>query len=416
MTVPAIEVEGLWKRYGVPIGRNLRAMTDRWFQRQRTDENVWALRDLSFTVNPGETLGVIGRNGAGKSTLLKVLAGVTPATRGRIAVNGSVFPMIELNAGISRELTGRENIYFLGAIMGLNRKAIQRRMDDIESFMDLGVWLDRPVRQYSSGMYARLGFGVAVNVDADILLIDEVLSVGDIAFQKKCLAHIDKLVDNGVAAVFVSHSPYAVARVCARAILLNRGQLIEYGTSSDILAAYLRELSKNRTLDNPSTATALSEARPGTGEIRITRFWVTEPETRLRVQEISSNSPVLLSIHLESHGGVSAPVMAIRLYDSAGTLVLNWQFPEHVTEELITQESLELECLITSLPLLPGIYSFEFICKEASRLVDHLMNAAEIIVKSDDNVLLQTGNLGLIHVSTVWNIKSKEETIAENKD
>jgi len=235
----ALSMEGGWKRYGASLGREL---LRRWWPRRRTPpagrEGPWALSDVTFSVRRGEVLGVIGTNGAGKSTLLKVLAGVSPLTRGSFRVYGRLFSMIELNAGIHNELTGRQNVYLLGAFMGFSRGQMRRRMPEIEEFCELGEFFDRPVRTYSTGMLARLGFAVAVNVDADVLLVDEVLAVGDLPFQRKCFAKMDSLYRSGKSLVFVSHALRMVERLCSQTLYLSRGRVAGIGPTADIITQY----------------------------------------------------------------------------------------------------------------------------------------------------------------------------------
>ncbi|MGF1505950.1 MAG: ABC transporter ATP-binding protein, partial [Anaerolineae bacterium] len=213
MSSSAIEVNNVWKRYGLPIPEGLRKPLNRLYGKIAMPDQ-WALQDVSFKVERGDALGIIGRNGAGKSTMLKVLAGVTPATRGTVRMHGTIFPMIELNAGINPELTGRENIYLLGTIMGFTTQEISDRYDVIADFTELEEWLEKPVWLYSSGMKARLGFGVAMNIDAQILLIDEVLAVGDQPFKKKCYNRLEALTNEGAAVVFVSHNNRQLERLC----------------------------------------------------------------------------------------------------------------------------------------------------------------------------------------------------------
>ncbi|NIA69078.1 ABC transporter ATP-binding protein [Pelagibius litoralis] len=239
-TETAIEVRGLWKRYGLPMPRLLRRVTGLITRAsERTDTLPWALQDVSFTLRRGENLGIIGRNGAGKSTLLKVLAGVSPATKGEIDVRGRVFPMIELQAGANPNLTGRENIMLLGAVMGFSPREIRGRYDQIAEFSELGSWLERPVRMYSSGMLARLGISVALHSDSDLLMIDEVFGVGDYKFQQKCIRSIERLVKSEtITILFVSHSPYAIQRLCDKVLLLDRGEQAFFGRTQDGLAQY----------------------------------------------------------------------------------------------------------------------------------------------------------------------------------
>jgi ABC-type polysaccharide/polyol phosphate transport system ATPase subunit len=231
----AIQVDHLWKSYG--LLPSLRAHWDRRWQSQEK-RSLWALRDVSFDVNCGEALGIIGSNGAGKSTLLKVLAGVSPATRGKVSAHGRVFPMIELNAGMHFELTGRENVRLLGALMGLTKREVQKKMPEIEEFTELGEWFDQPVRKYSSGMLARLGFAVALKVDANILLVDEVLAVGDVGFQNRCLEQMKIQRENGKTVMIVSHAMELVQYLCDRVILIDKGSIAYEGKPEKIITAY----------------------------------------------------------------------------------------------------------------------------------------------------------------------------------
>ena len=201
-------------------------------------QEFWALRDISFSVGRGEVLGIIGHNGAGKSTILKLLSGLMKPTSGTIDVNGSLSALIEVGAGFHPDLTGRENIYLNGAILGLSRGEVRRKFDQIVEFSGLSEFLDTPVKRYSTGMYARLGFSVAAHVDSEILLCDEVLSVGDYLFRKRCMDRMQEIVDSGSAVIFVSHDLDAISRFCTRAILLDRGRIVTRGTPKDVITAY----------------------------------------------------------------------------------------------------------------------------------------------------------------------------------
>jgi len=201
-------------------------------------QEFWALRDISFSVGRGEVLGIIGHNGAGKSTILKLLSGLMKPTSGTIDVNGSLSALIEVGAGFHPDLTGRENIYLNGAILGLSRGEVTKKFDQIVEFSGLSEFLDTPVKRYSTGMYARLGFSVAAHVDSEILLCDEVLSVGDYLFRKRCMDRMQEIVDSGSAVIFVSHDLDAISRFCTRAILLDRGRIVTRGTPKDVITAY----------------------------------------------------------------------------------------------------------------------------------------------------------------------------------
>jgi lipopolysaccharide transport system ATP-binding protein len=201
----------------------------------------WALREINLEVKPGEVLGIIGHNGAGKSTMLKLLSGILKPTSGAITVNGRLSALIEIGAGFHPDLTGRENVYLNGTIRGMSRTQIARRFDQIVEFSGLEEFLDTPVKRYSSGMHARLGFAVAAHVDPDILIVDEVLSVGDYAFQNRCVERMRQVIQGGAAVVFVSHNLNAVATLCSRVILLDHGRIVEQGDPQDVIRSYLTE-------------------------------------------------------------------------------------------------------------------------------------------------------------------------------
>jgi lipopolysaccharide transport system ATP-binding protein len=247
--VDALTVEDLSKRYRI-TKRRATGGAGRLspFSRQPdtvTAREVWALRDASFVLPEGQILGVIGPNGAGKSTLLKLLARVTPPTSGRAVINGRVVSLLELGAGFQTEFTGRENVYLNAAFFGIERSEVNRRLPDLIDFAELGDAIDRPVKTYSSGMYLRLAFSVAINMDADILLADEVLAVGDLAFQERCLARVQDEAEQGMTVLFVSHDMAAITRLCDRALWLDKGKVADDGNADDIVAAYERSAWAN---------------------------------------------------------------------------------------------------------------------------------------------------------------------------
>jgi lipopolysaccharide transport system ATP-binding protein len=203
-------------------------------------ERIWALKDVSFEVQPGEVVGIIGRNGAGKSTLLKLLSRITEPTTGRIDLYGRVGSLLEVGTGFHPELTGRDNIYLNGAILGMSRHEITRRFDEIVAFAEIEAFLDTPVKRYSSGMYVRLAFAVAAHMEPEILIVDEVLAVGDGSFQKKCLKKMEDVGRHGRTVLFVSHNMQAVTRLCQRAILLGQGTVLAEGRSAHVASRYHR--------------------------------------------------------------------------------------------------------------------------------------------------------------------------------
>ncbi len=259
---PVIEVADLSKLYvlGAIGPTSLRDTVQQWFGRDRKKvspapkpasllragpepNSFWALKDVSFTVQPGEVVGIVGRNGAGKSTLLKVLSRITEPTSGRATLRGRVASLLEVGTGFHPELTGRENIFLNGAILGMKRAEIARKFDEIVAFAEVGPFLDTPVKRYSSGMYVRLAFAVAAHLEPEILIIDEVLAVGDASFQRKCLGKMSDVARAGRTVIFVSHNMQAVQSLCGRAVHLDQGMVAAEGTAQSVVAEYLSKIS-----------------------------------------------------------------------------------------------------------------------------------------------------------------------------
>ena len=240
MDQPVIELSNIGMRFRLHYEKahTLKETFVRFVRRRNDYRDLWAVKGVSLKVNPGEAVGIIGRNGSGKSTLLKIIAGVFEPTEGTRTVKGSVSALIELGAGFNGELTGRENLYLNGALMGLSKAEMTKRYDRIVEFAELGDFMDMAVKNYSSGMYARLGFAIATDVDAEILLIDEILAVGDEAFQHKCLQRIDAQLAAGKTVIYVSHAAESVERICQRAVLLQHGSMAFCGSVADTLREY----------------------------------------------------------------------------------------------------------------------------------------------------------------------------------
>jgi lipopolysaccharide transport system ATP-binding protein len=247
----AVTVEGLSKRYRLgamhthdaslagALARGLRRLLGRRPAAAGADEAIWALRDVSFEIKKGEVFGIIGTNGSGKSTLLKILSRVTEPTRGRALIQGRFCGLLEVGTGFHPELTGRDNVYMSGAILGMKRQEITRKFDEIVAFAEVEQFIDTPVKHYSSGMYVRLGFSVLAHMDPDILIVDEVLAVGDVRFQKKCMGKMEDVGQHGRTVILVSHDMPAITRLCKRAILLNKGEVVQTGTAYDVVTHYL---------------------------------------------------------------------------------------------------------------------------------------------------------------------------------
>jgi lipopolysaccharide transport system ATP-binding protein len=281
---PAIRIDGLAKQYriGACPAENYRTLRETIVNtvtgplrrlRQRRDgagerDTFWALRDVSFDVRPGEVVGIVGRNGAGKSTLLKILSRITEPTRGRVEVRGRMGSLLEVGTGFHPELTGRENIFLNGSILGMPRREIERKFDEIVAFAEIDQFLDTPVKRYSSGMYVRLAFAVAAHLEPEILVIDEVLAVGDAAFQKKCLGKIGDVASHGRTVLFVSHNMAAVRRLCTRGVFLKKGLVQDMGDTERVISQYLAE-----GMEDVAAAVDLPSGQPGApGEGTRLRF------------------------------------------------------------------------------------------------------------------------------------------------
>ncbi|OGH84939.1 MAG: hypothetical protein A2493_01825 [Candidatus Magasanikbacteria bacterium RIFOXYC12_FULL_33_11] len=255
MSFPIVEVKNLGKKYKIGESQSYLALRDklahpiRSFFNSQKDDDFWALTDVNFSVERGETVGIIGKNGAGKSTLLKILSQITPPTTGIVTLRGRVGSLLEVGTGFHPELTGRENIYLNGAILGMRKKEIKDKMDEIIEFSGVEKFIDTPVKRYSSGMYVRLAFAVAAHLEPDILIVDEVLAVGDIEFQKKCLGKMQDITrKDGRTVFFVSHNIEAIKSLCKKSILLDGGKVIKYGLTEDVANYYLADNEKK--IDN----------------------------------------------------------------------------------------------------------------------------------------------------------------------
>ncbi|MGO0122939.1 ABC transporter ATP-binding protein [Desulfothermobacter acidiphilus] len=238
MSTAAIEVRDLWKKFRIYYDRALTLKERLLFWGRQRNEDFWALKNINLTVPHGVTVGLVGRNGSGKSTLLKIISRILYPTKGEVRVSGRMSTLLELGAGFHLDFTGRENIFLNASILGLTRREIKEKLDEIIAFAELGDFIDNPVRNYSSGMYMRLGFAVAVHVDPDILLIDEVLAVGDLAFQEKCLRRIRELQQRGKTIVLVTHAPMQVEDLCDMAVWLDRGEIRMQGGAKEVARAY----------------------------------------------------------------------------------------------------------------------------------------------------------------------------------
>jgi ABC-type polysaccharide/polyol phosphate transport system ATPase subunit len=404
---PIIEVKGLWKRYGLPPFLP-------WKKRQVADHE-WALRDISFSLPRGGSLGILGRNGAGKSTLLKLLAGVTPPDKGSIAIRGRIFPMIELAAGMSMELSGRENIRILGTIMGLSGREIERIIPEVEDFSELGDWIYRPVWQYSSGMVGRLAFGMAVHMRADILLVDEVLSTGDIMFQKKCQQKVQALLSGGTTLLFVSHSPYQVERLCEEAILLDQGGIVTQGPATPVMRTYLERtiLSAAARSGKAGLSSLSPELRPGTGDLRITAVEV-QPVSGEPQKEIRVGDDVRIILSYEAKTEIVNFNFNIALTNTQGmTVALLGIVPEEKPYSLPKGKG-AIICALQTIPLMGDFFISTNI--KTTYLLDQAENIGFFSCRLMPKQQARTNNVGNLYMKPIWSFMQKTEEKQKTQD
>jgi ABC-type polysaccharide/polyol phosphate transport system ATPase subunit len=347
----AISVDDVSKQYRLYLERNqsLKAAIMRR-ARVRYDE-FWALKDVSFEVPEGSTFALIGENGSGKTTLLKCMARILCTERGRIETRGKISALLELGAGFHPELSGRENIFLNGSILGLSKKQLNQRFDEIVDFAGLEQFIDTPVKNYSSGMYVRLGFSVAINVDPDILLVDEILAVGDAEFQRKCLEKFDEFRESSRTVVIVSHGLESIRNLADTVGWLEHGELRRLGKSSEVIDEYLTESHSDREADGDHGA------RWGTGEARIEKFEVLDASGE-PVKRVRTGDTVVFRFHYKSNTLVLEPVWGMGLYTLDGV----WVSGPTTQEVGLLPERLErgaagwIDLRVDRLLLLPGTY------------------------------------------------------------
>jgi lipopolysaccharide transport system ATP-binding protein len=363
---------GVGKRYRVretAPRRRLRHLLDRPMR------DMWALRDVTFDVAPGEVLGIIGPNGAGKSTLLKLLSSITAPSEGEIRIRGRIAALIEVGSGFHPELTGLENVFLSGTILGMRRREIAERLDSIADFAGIGTYLDVPVKWYSSGMYVRLGFAVAAHLQTDILLVDEVLAVGDAEFQARCLRRIQELRDHGTTIVFISHDLGTVERMCHRAVLLRSGHISVDGPVRDVVTLYQRMVTQGETAAlRPEGATDRS--------VEIAGLNVLDASGRASGLA-RSGDPITIDVALCSREGLNNAVVQAMVYSyDEGTLLCECSTP---TDGMTLEAGAEIVRFeIDTLNLLPGVYTLGAIVRpaDAQRAVDWWFGRTTLHVES----------------------------------
>lgn len=377
----AIQAELLSKRY--PIGEpegvitHLRRLVD-----HREREWNWALRELSFKIDDGESVAVVGRNGAGKSTLLKLLSRITEPTAGHADVRGRVGSLLEIGTGFHPQLTGRENVFLNGAILGMRRSEVARKFDEIVEFSGVGKHIDTPVKWYSSGMYIRLGFAVAAYLEPDILVVDEVLAVGDAEFQKRCLGRMNEATAEGRTVLFVSHNSQAVLRLCKRALLLERGRLVDDGPAEGVVRRYLAAVSSGelgvRRWNDPAS-------RPGDESCRIVEVRVTDDSGAAEMPLLSSR-PIVVTFEFDLTEVASSFSPAFSLHAPDGSTVFSSAATEVAESERprLVEGRNSLRCVIPAGLLNSGRYSISLrFAMHMTRFVAYEDNIVEFDVVAD---------------------------------
>ena len=373
----AIEIDGVSKAYKIYPTPRHQALELLLLGTRRYHRDFWAIRDVSLTVERGTTLGLVGNNGSGKSTLLQVIAGITPATTGRVVVNGRVSSLLELGAGFNPEFSGRENVELYGVVMGMTREETAARLPAIEAFAGIGEFIDRPVKSYSSGMFVRLAFSAAIHVEPSILLVDEALAVGDIVFQHQCIRRIRELQAAGTTIVFVSHDMAMVRSLCTHAMLLDAGRVEARGDPATIANLYHartaaietgRAASGESSADGQSSGAVAFAAEPGfdeqvrlfrhgTGAARIRRVEVLDTEGR-RLDTVDFNEEVILRVHVEFYEDTAFSILGFGIRDKTGTDIVGTNTCE---EGVSLPARRKGDTLVVDfrqrLPLAPGTYS-----------------------------------------------------------
>jgi len=421
MSQPIIEVENVSKRYklGQFNARTMREEVENFFRRFRKsgehfrvprasdlDFEYWALRDVSFSVQPGEVLGIIGRNGAGKSTLLKLLSRVTEPTSGQIRIRGRVASLLEVGTGFHPDLTGRENIYLNATILGMTRAEVNSKFDEIVAFAEIEKFMDTPVKRYSSGMYVRLAFAVAAHLEPEILIIDEVLAVGDAEFQKKCLGKMKSVSSQGGRTVlFVSHNLGAIQSLCTGGLVLEHGLAAFRGTAKEAVSFF------NRYSRSEADVTLSSRTqRSGTGEARILSIRLVDesrtPQTQYRMGEA-----LTIIVRVEFFRNVPNPLFGVNIITDTGILIADCRSSHSGFTSGILGGTVDYTATIDPIGLYPRRYTIEPWVTDANSIsvYDWVHDAAQFEVNSGPRFLSGanvTSDHGLVHVPTTWTVTS----------
>lgn len=372
--------------------KRLRKFNEDWGDGEDT---FWALKDVNFDVQQGDVVGLIGRNGAGKSTLLKVLSRITEPTTGEIRMKGRVSSLLEVGTGFHPELTGRENIFLNGAILGMKRAEIRRKFDQIVEFSEIAKFLDTPVKRYSSGMYVRLAFSVAAHLDPEILIVDEVLAVGDAAFQKKCLGKMNDVVKQGRTVIFVSHSMDAIASLCTSVILMTKGKSSEKMSTEEGIRQYLGMVQENANL--PLSQKPRTQNKPRPPIFTDLKIFHDDVETNV----IKCGGKVTFEVSMENLTDPGELTCGLALYNEKNQRVVLFHtlYQNNLTFRSTSDGKKVLRCTVPYLPATPGEYQIELIVSDGYKELERVDRAGRMDVIFAD--ILGTGKLPLQRQSAV---------------
>ena len=397
----AVTADGLWKNFRLYQERNqfLKAAILRG--RRARYEEFWALKDVSFEVPTGTTFGVIGHNGSGKSTLLKTLTGILVPDQGSVKTVGRVSALLELGAGFHPELSGRENVFLNGAILGLKRKEIEKRFDDIVEFAGLEQFIDSPVKNYSSGMFVRLGFAVAANVEPDVLLIDEVLSVGDENFARKSAEKIDQFRRDGRTIVFVSHGLDSVEQLCETVAWLDHGEIQMIGPAAEVISAYRG--------DSHDAVTTPEEfgSRWGSGEIQIASVDLTDGDGQV-VQHPRTLDPFTVRVNLTAHAPIQDSVLVAKIDQLGGHTVWESSTRRNGVSIGLMKGAASVELKFPALPLLEGTYELTLGITNQTEVQPY--DWWERRIRFDVRQYV-SGDHGVVHIPTTWTVEGASDIV-----
>jgi lipopolysaccharide transport system ATP-binding protein len=396
----AVSCEGVWKSYRIYHQRS-HSLKEKVLSRRNMYEDFWALKGVDLEVPEGATIGILGANGSGKSTLLKTMAGILSPNRGSVEVRGSISPLLELGTGFHPELTGRENVFLGGSLLGRDRRTMEKLYDEIVDFAGIGNFMDIPVKNYSSGMYARLAFAVAVSVDPDILIIDEVLAVGDEQFQMRCHRRMADLRAGGRTVVIVSHNLETIRSLCSSAAWVDKGVIRQLGEPHDVTDAYLGRVHADASEEAGTTAAAGSK-RFGSGEAEITAVEFLDgrrsPGTAFRTSE-----PLTIRLRYRSTEPIRNVSCGVAVFNAATLAYLFGQSTEAAGMSLTLAEEGTIELSIPSLPLLTGNYVVTVALEvvDDKRVVDLHDRRYSFFVSHNPALPHEAG---LIHVDSEWKV------------